>query len=171
MEHPWDSAFIGEDDSRYPLAGEDDVRIAVQRLTEQTRGELLILTQDMEPRIFDQEAFLAAVKTLARRSRRADIRIVARELDKAVKWGHRLIELSRHLSSTISIRLAGRRAQESSDAFLVADGRAVLYRSRATRPEGYVCFNEPMEGKKLRERFLQAWEEAQPDPNLRRLNL
>jgi hypothetical protein len=46
-----------------------------------------------------------------------------------------------------------------------------MWRANAERSQGRVCFNDPMSVRRLRSRFDDLWQEAQPDPELRRLHL
>jgi hypothetical protein len=167
---PWSDTAIG-DNARFDIADEARLADAVSHLLRQTRYSLQVYTPDLEPRLYDTADVAAALRRTATASRRADIRLLARDLDPAIKAGHRLIELARKLSSFIEIRLAPTRGELGGDAFVIADRSAVLYRPHAGRPEGELHLHDPRQARLLAGRFQILWDEATTSPDLRRLHL
>jgi hypothetical protein len=90
---------------------------------------------------------------------------------KVVTRGHRIIELARQLSSFIEIRKINTDLKNISDAFLVGDETALVYRKQAQRYEGFVNFNDRGRCRQVLADFRDSWEKAAPDPELRRLHI
>ncbi|HKJ10589.1 MAG TPA: hypothetical protein VKA76_15990 [Gammaproteobacteria bacterium] len=162
---------LAESDQSLPLAGSADNREAALSLVTQARRTLDIFTQDLEPMVYDHQPVLDAVRQLALRSRHSRIRVLVKDSHRAVKDGHRLVELARHLSSFIEIRKAHEDARDAAEAFLIADGIGTLHRTLASRFEGTVNFRAPLHARRLAQWFTEVWERSAPDPELRRLHL
>jgi len=140
-------------------------------LAEQARRSLHIFSRDLDARLYDTEPFLAAVRQLAIGGRFSEVRILVQGTDHAVKNGHRLIELSRHLSSYIQIRAVHREYRDYNQAFLVADHAGFLHRGLADRFEAKANFYDPLEARELIRFFTKVWEASSRDPELQRLHL
>jgi len=148
-----------------------DNRNAAVLLAGQSRRTLDILTHDLEPALYDQQAFLDSVRALALRGRHSRIRILVQDSGRAVREGHRMIELARRLTTYIHIRKPHPDDRDHPEAFVIADGRGVLHRTLATRYEGTICCNAPLQVRDLQRFFDEAWERSAPDAELRRLHL
>lgn len=168
------------DPERYELGKESDTltldtielnREAVLRLARQARRSLHIVTRDLDPAIYDTAEFDEAVSSLARSSRYAEIRILVKNTEPAVAYGHRLIETARHLSSYIQIRRIHPEHGQFNEAFLLADRRGVLHRPKADLYEAQLSFNDPGRARDLYNQFVAMWEHAEHEPNFRRLHI
>ena len=162
---------LGVHDLEFTLAGRDEVSAAVQSLAAQAQRSLLLHTEDLEPAIFDQEPFLEAVSRLARSHSQARIRILIHNSRNAIAQGHRLIELSRRLSSTIQFRRPAAEYRDFREAFLLVDDSGYLHRLQGGRYEGTGNFHDPARVSELRKYFLEVWERSEPDAEIRRLYL
>ncbi len=169
-EAPWTNTRIGGP-AGFEITDQASLAGAVAHVAREVRRTLYVYTADLEPRIYDAAPFIDAIRQTATESRRADIRFLVRDIDPALKAGHRLIELARQLTSFIGIRVAPVQGDLQSDAFLIADQRAVLTRSLASRPEGQLRMNDPRAAVVLINRFRNLWEESAAVPDLRRLHL
>lgn len=152
---------------------DDEATLAAvsRQLAEQARIRLRIRTPDLEPRVYDNAAFVEAVRALALRSARTDIRILLHDTDAAIKRGHRLIDLARRLTSRLEIRALRPPPGVPDDAFLLADGRALIHRPNAERTAATVRCNAPRDVRLLENRFQALWHDAETAADLRRLHL
>ncbi len=159
-------------ESEQPLTVADSVdnRAAALALVTQARRTIDIFTQDLEPMVYDHQPILDAVRQLALRSRRSRVRVLVKDSRRAVKDGHRLVELARHLSSFVEIRKAHEDVKDAADTFLIADGIGTLHRTLATSYEGTLNFRAPLHARRLEQWFTEVWERSTPDPELRRLH-
>ena len=170
IENP-DDFILGVTAAPVALETREENRIAACALARQARSHLCIFTRDLDPPLYDDLCFLDAVTALATRSRFARVRVLVQNSEKAVKYGHRLIELSRRLSSFIQLRRPHADYQDYNEAFLVADGVGLLHRALAHRYEAEVDFKAPLRARLLLKFFDEAWDKSEPDLELRRLHI
>jgi hypothetical protein len=162
---------LGETAGPLALHDQSTVRAAGIAMAEQARRELWIFSHDLDAPLYDHEPFLDAVRRTALQSADTPVRVLLYEAEPAVRNGHRLIELARHLSSRIGIRRVPTELQQRTEAYLLADGRGYLLRRLADVYEATADFHAPPEAHRLREQFEGIWEVAEADPELRRLYL
>lgn len=165
------SMQLGIDELEFALQTREQVCITAQALATQARRELLLYTEDIEPAIFDRQPFLDAVSRLAREHQNARVRVLVENSRRTVQQGHRLIELSRSLSSQIRFRRPPPQYQNYGKTFLLCDGTGYFYRPLASRYEGTANFNNPGQTVSLKKYFMEVWEQSQADEEMRRLHL
>lgn len=147
-------------------------REAVDRIAGEARRALFVYTRDLEPELYDREAFLEALKRIALSGREARIRILVQEPALAAGHGHRLIHLAQRLSTAIEFRTPVLdEDRQYPSAFLVNDGGAYLMRPIGSRWDGEARFAAPGGARQLRELFEQVWQRSEPPPELRRLSI
>ena len=148
----------------------DNYQIALQML-QQTRRDVAILSRHMDGRLYDTSEFIHALSQLAVQHPRCRIRLLLKDAEPLIKYGHRLIELSRRLSSMIGIRTIHPHYREYNEAYMVFDERSIIKRRYADRYEGIANFNDPIQARELLTLFNEIWNISEPDPNLRRLHI
>ncbi|MFA7386474.1 MAG: hypothetical protein WCZ87_02300 [Thiohalobacteraceae bacterium] len=166
-----DGCIVGETAEDYALASRDDNRRAAALLAAQARRQLELFTPDLEPALYDRTDFVEALARLVVDNPRARIRILAKDLERTVKEGHRLVELGRRLSSYVEIRRVHEDYQDDNQSFLLTDDYGLLHRHFAARFEGSFSCKAPLEVRRLRALFNEIWDRSEPDANLRRLHL
>lgn len=149
----------------------DEVAAVCLHMATQARFRLDIVSRDLEPALYDNEDFYNAVKLLAMRSSKSRIRILIQNSEHISKYGHRLVELCRRLSSYISIRLQGKDFKEFNQAWMIVDDCGWMRRPLADRFKGECYFNFPREVQERSKQFNDMWDASTEDPNLRRLHL
>ena len=147
---------------------EENHQLAV-RLVNQASHRLDVFTRDFDPRVFDNADFVNAVKSLAIKDNKARIRFLVVEPDKAIKLGHRLLELSRRLTSTVEIRKVHEDYSANPECYLLVDTRGLLHRKLASRYEAIANFNNPSEAMNLVRHFNEVWEHSTPMLDFKRL--
>lgn len=170
LQHP-DAYRLGDTDAELRVATSTDNRHAALALTEQAKRSLHIFTRDLDAPVYDQPPFIQAVSALATRSRYSRILILLQSSERAVKNGHRLIELSRRLSSFIELRKPHHDFREYNQAFLIADEVGLLRRPIADRYDGMLNFKAPLAAREYLDFFTQVWERSEADPDLRQLHI
>ena len=161
---------LGEFQDPIDLANSDANRQVAITLTRQARRSVDIFTRDLDKKLYDNRDFLDGLQNLAVNNRGL-IRILVKDSDRAVKYGHRLIALSQRLTSFIEIRKVAEDFREYNEAFLVADEIGYAHRKHADRFEGIARFNAAKEAVNLLVFFNEVWRHSAPDPNLRRIYL
>jgi len=165
------SMQLGIDDLEFALDSREQVRTMAQTLAKQARRELLLYTDDLEPDIFDQQPFLDAVSNLVRQHQDAHVWVLVENSHKTVQQGHRLIELSRRLSSQIQLRRPPVEYRNHGKTFLLCDDTGYFYRPLASRYEGAGNFNNPGQTAVHKKYFMEVWDQSQADGETRRLHL
>ena len=165
------SMQLGIDDIEFALNSREHVRSIAQSFAHQAHRELLLYTDDLEAEIFDQQPFLDAISDLVRQHQDAHVWVLLENSRKTVQHGHRLIELSRRLSSQIQLRRPPVQYRNHGMTFLLCDGTGYFYRPLASRYEGTCNFNNPGQTSVHRKHFMEIWDQSQADGETRRLHL
>ena len=165
------SMQLGVDELEFALNSREQVRSMAQTLAQQAHRELLLFTDDLEPDIYDQQPFLDAASDLVRQHQDARVWVLLENSRKTVQHGHRLIELSRRLSSQIQLRRPPVQYRNRGMTFLLCDGTGYCYRPLASRFEGTGNFNNPGQSGVHRKYFMEIWDQSQADGETRRLHL
>ncbi len=148
----------------------DNYQLALQML-QQSRRDVAILSRHLDGRLYDTGEFIHALSQLAVQHPRCQIRLLLKDVEPLIKYGHRVIELSRRLSSMIGIRTIHSHYREYNEAYMVFDERGIIKRRYADRYEGIANFNDPVQARELMAFFNEVWNISEPDPNLRRLHI
>jgi hypothetical protein len=167
MSH-FDDYSIGDDSGDILFSSSEDNRSALHALLGSAQRRIEIYTHDLEPRIYNDDVILNALKRLAIGHPRSRIRVLVHDPDRVIKYGHRLIGLSRSLTSSIQIR---RTHDEyiGAQGFVVADQRGLLFKQHSDRYEGLVNFNAPQPANERLAFFDDAWEHSTEVTDLKRL--
>lgn len=163
--------LLGISDMEIELFTRDETRHAAELMVQQCQESLEIFTRDLDPPLYDQQPFLQALGALCLRNRKARVRILVQEPSTPVKRNHRLIELSRRLSSSIELRQPHPDYRQHNEAFLIADRCGLIYRALADRYEGSANFYNPVEAQRKLDFFTEVWERSEPHPEFRRLHI
>lgn len=156
--------------TRSLLSTLEEVRAAsVQVATAATRL-LTMYTQDLEPLVYDQPLFLEAVKRLVLARSYAKVRVLLVDPARTVYESSRFIGLARRITSHIEIRRANP-ALRSSQAFLIADHHALVYRLQASRWDGIAEMDDPTVARRYLNFFDEAWIASAPDAETRQQHL
>ena len=144
----------------------------VIRLLAKARYRVDIESLHLDPLLYDRRGVRDALRRLVvKAARRARVRIVVRDAAPLVQAGHRLLELSRQLTSFVEIReLSSEDAAEPAPCVIV-DGEHYL---RWQADAGYVGsgrWNNRGHAGRSRRHFNERWERAAQPPALRRLQL
>ena len=148
-----------------------DTAYATNLMTEQAQDSLDILSRNLDPGLYEQNAFLDNLSRLCLRNRKARIRFLVQQPVEAVKRCQRLLELARKLSSSIELRQPHADYRQHNEAFLVADRCGLIYRKFSDRYEGTANFYAPVEAQRKTDFFTEVWERSEVHPEFRRLYL
>jgi hypothetical protein len=165
------SMQLGIDRLEFSLHIREDVCTIAQTLAEQAQRDLMLLTLELEPAIFDQQPFLNAISKLVRQHQDACFRILILDSHRTLQNGHRLIELSRRLSPNIQFRRPPPEYQNTGKTFLVCDDAGYFYRPLASRYEGTANLNNPGEVARLKKYFMELWDRSEPDSEMRAMHV
>ena len=167
----FDQYKLGDDNKVLILDSSSENYDVALAMLQQTRRDVAILSRQLDGRLYDSTDFIQALGQLASQHPRCRIRLLLKEVEPLVKYGHRIIELSRRLSSMIGIRTVHEDYREYNEAFMIFDERGIIKRRYADRYEGNANFNDPKQARELLSFFNEVWNISEPDPNLRRLHI
>ena len=104
----------------------EQARAHALALLQQAQRNLCIYSHDLEPWLYHHSSVQDACTRFLLASPRNQLRILLRDPSRAVKEGHRLLSLSRRLSSNLQIRKLHPDYPSEELAFLLADDRGLL---------------------------------------------
>lgn len=139
----------------------EEVHAATVAIASAAERSITILTPDLEPALYEHEAFLEAIKRLVLARSYSRVRVLVTEPSRAVRTGNQFVGLARRLNTYIEIRnLREDYRGKISDAFIIADEKAVLYRSDGRGYDGVMGTVEPLIARKHLEAFEQPWQDS-----------
>ena len=140
-------------------------------LAGEARRHLRIYSHRLDHEVFDNAELVSAMTALVRRGRQSDIRILVNDARPMTARGHRLLQLSRRLSSTISIRVVEDHPELPEATFIVRDNNGILYKPDEPGANGFYEPDSRASSMRFVERFDMLWRWGRDDPRLRRLSL
>jgi GNAT superfamily N-acetyltransferase len=143
---------------------------ATLQVIAEVRRELCIYSRDLDPAVLNTNALLEALRALCLRPG-ASIRLLLQDSSRAVKDGHRLIELARRLPSSIEFRCPQAEDLQYTGAFVLNDNFGFLARSFGDRFECEGDLYHIAENARLKRYFGEVWERARVASEFRRLSL
>ncbi|MDY6993728.1 MAG: hypothetical protein SVR94_14155 [Pseudomonadota bacterium] len=157
--------ILGETDEEFLCISEEDNQDIACSMMQQAELRVDILSYDLEPDVYDNEACLEAVEDLALRSRYSKIRILIHDAQKISRRGHSFIYLARRVGSLIQLRSMAEVHKSFRENFLIVDGIGVMHRPYADTLAATVNFKDAPKARDLSKIFEKLWKDAEPDPN------
>ncbi|WP_439858660.1 histone acetyltransferase HPA2 [Pseudomonas sp. MBLB4136] len=145
----------------------EQARAHALALLQQARRNLCIFSDDLEPWLYHHSSVQDACTAFLLANPKNRLRILLRDATRAAKQGHRLLTLSRRLSSNLHIRKLHPDYPAEELAFLLADDCGLLLRPELEQFSGYVLYQDPARVRLRQAQFDQAWETSVTDPDLR----
>ena len=148
---------LGEHDQNIELSTSQETLDATVSLFAQARKSIDIYSHTLDPRIYNQSPCIDALKAFVLNNNHAQVRILIRDSDRTLRSGHRLISLTRHLSSFFEIRVIHEDYSSDHDAFVLVDQRGMIRLQEGDRYDGKCNFNDPRLSTELSHRFTEVW--------------
>jgi hypothetical protein len=136
-------------------------------MLQQAQRSLCIYSTDLEPWLYHHRSVQEACTRLLLANPKNRLRILVKDLSRAVKQGHRLLGLSRRLSSNLHIRKLHPDYPSEEIAFLLADDCGLLLRPEPEQFAGYALYQDPARVRLRQRQFDQAWQASITDPDVR----
>ncbi|MEE4299611.1 MAG: GNAT family N-acetyltransferase [Pseudomonadales bacterium] len=167
-DHP---ALTDCEDAVRMLEGESAIAAAIVELATYARREILVLSQDLDPRYFDRPELLEMLSRFARRHGNAAVRILVHDTRRMIRDGHGLLDLGRRLSSSFDIRIVHPEMQDREDTFVLADRTGMVGIPRSSTAAGFLNLNDAP----LTRQYANLWnrlnDRSVTDPNLRQMSI
>lgn len=161
-----------EETSSELLGGKSDCQACVHELVLLARQRVYIISQKLEPDLYNNREIYQHLTRIASNNRKADIRIIAHDTRMAANQGHYLINLAQKLSSYVQIRTTVTRAhRQFFESWLIIDDIAYMRIRNPAQYEGNFETSNKLETRSYITRFEEIWEACQVDQNTRRLSL
>ncbi|MBU2885185.1 hypothetical protein KO507_05345 [Gilvimarinus agarilyticus] len=135
------------------------------------RRRLFILSENLDPYVYDTDEMFNALSEFVRRSRNIDLRILVHNGKDLVERGHRLARLHQRLTSKVQLREITLEPNNRKMAFICADQQQLVYKNDDSAYFGFANPQAASEIKSLSEEFRRIWEFARDIPDLRSLYL
>ena len=134
----------------------DEVRNASRRAVVGAQRLLSIYSLDLEPQIYEHQAFLEVAQRFLLSHSFAKIRLLTH---RPVPYTspHKLAAIGRRLSGHMEIRTVSSQFAARTSAMLIADSRAIVYRAQAGSYDGVAGFEQPPIGKLYLNEFDEMW--------------
>lgn len=160
------------DDRLFLLEGAEAFTKHARQIVAQSSRKLAILSETLDPAIFDQKGFSDLVSRLARGDRNAMVRILVKDIQPLVEGGHALLSLARRLSSKIELRKLLIEPENATQAYLIGDRRGLLYKHDDREYQGFASYRAGPEANRLLTEFDNLWERhSELSPALRSLRI
>jgi hypothetical protein len=145
----------------------EEMRAAVDAVAASAQRLMSIYTPDLEPDLYDQNAFLEIVKRFVLARRFAKVRVLLSDPGRLLRDNNRFIAMGRRLTSCIDIRPALAQSKSASKGsaggYLIADDRAIVYRVKMDRWDGVADLNNPPVARQHLDEFDEIWHASAPD--------
>lgn len=165
-EHSGESAG-----TRRVLSGMGEFAAAAPEVAAMAQRSLAIFTPDLEHGVYDTRAFLDTIKRLVLSRIHARIRVLISDPGRVQRSANRFLYVGRRLSTFIEFRHLPEELQGRSDAFLVADRSALVYRPHAERWEGIAAIHEPRMAAHYLVEFDGLWQRSESASVIRELGI
>ena len=154
------------------LNGREDCVDAIEQIIVAADKNIAIFSQRLEPLLYNRPVVCDKISLLARSNRHARIRILTQSSKSVLADGHCFISLAQRLSSYIQIRNPNTQELRGfAESWLIIDNHTICELNNPDRYEGSLVLQDlPLVKEKL-EFFDYAWENSDPDPNVRRLHI
>jgi hypothetical protein len=141
----------------------EEMRAAVDAVAAGAQRLMSIYTPDLEPELYDQNAFLEIVKRFVLARRFAKVRVLLSDSGRLLRDNNRFIAMGRRLTSCIDIRPAVTPAGQRACGYLIADDRAIVYRVHSDRWDGVADLNNPPVARQYLDEFDEIWHASEAD--------
>ncbi len=166
-----DLPILGQDSGEIDIEGRDHLIALSLAMVSQCRRRLDLVSRHLDPDVYDNDAFVEAVKQLALDHRQARIRLLIIDARPLINQGHRLIELANRLPTFIDVRAPAAQHKGFNEAFLVADNEGYIHRQFSDRFDGQADFADRRLTAGYIDRFENMWERGVPETRFRRLHI
>lgn len=136
------------------------------------RRELYLYSRQLDPGLFDAPEVLEALRRLATRRQRVDIRILLQDAGTPQRAHAPLIGLGQRLSSVFAFREISDPADHGyASAFIANDSGGYYFRTLGNRFDGEAALDFGGRARQLADSFMPVWERARVVTEFRALDI
>lgn len=153
------------------FTGEAQARDALVKGLAAARRELIIFSHLLDPLYFDHDATTSLISAFTRRAANTRTRILIQSSDLIVGRSHRLLALSRRLSSKCSIRILDKDYDAPESCYVAWDQSGYWLLPDWREPQGSLHLNAVVAARRFFQDFEVLWAHSHDDPELRELRI
>jgi len=148
-----------------------DLRSHIVNMVSQANKTILISSRKMDARLTNHSDFISAIRSCVVNNPNFTLKILIYELEFFLSEHHQVLELSRRLSSKISIRIQNKDYQHHNHEYFLIDDHGVIFREQSNRYESTIEYNNKRRSLELTRQFNENWEHGVRDNSLYRLDI
>jgi len=164
-------AKLGVNQDVITVDSSTELRFHIVNMISQANKTIKIISRKMDARLTNHSNFIEAIRSCIVNNSNFNIKILIYQLDEFLNEHHQILELSRRLSSSISIRILNSEYQYHNHDFILVDDSGVIFRELSDRYESTIEYNNKRKNIELTGQFNESWEHAVRDKNLYRLDI
>ena len=162
---------LGETNQLIEVDLREDFQQLILNMSQQAKHRVLIFSHDLDHDLFDTDELYEVIKNLAIRSHRTHIHIIVQNARPMTTKGHRLLQLTRRITSHMQIKVTAKEHNDEIETFMIFDDRGYIIHKNPERFDAYGNFSDPLKARQLSEEFDELWGRGVIDSSLRRLSL
>lgn len=162
---------LGMGDERLGTANQQELADAIVQMCSQANKLVRISSPSLNQELFNTEVLADALSRLARSSRHAEVRLLISNSRALVGSGHRLLSLSRRLSTGVIMRRWQIDEHEPHPEFVVVDNCGVIEMPSREDEPAHIQFNNRVRANALSLEFDAIWQKSKTTSELRSLSL
>jgi hypothetical protein len=158
-------------EGRLALGASSEQAVALLGILGQAQRIVRILSDELDPELFDRPDIAAELSRVARQGRQCEIRILLKDSANLSKRSHCLATLHRRLASSVRILKPTFMPENLSANYVLADDRGVFFLPMEDDKSGFLNADDRPLVKHLALQFDDMWSRAIEDPELRLMPL
>jgi hypothetical protein len=162
---------LGEDSELLYIHDIETLLPVVLSMSQQAHRHIRLFSHDLDRTIFTSKEIVEAFTRLAASSPHAYIHILLQNTSGLIHQGHPLLGLARRISSYIEIRVTDIMHRNIEGNFYLFDDEGWVRRDHPKEYHGEANFSDSRNVRDFGHRFTTMWEQGDPDPHLRRMNI
>jgi hypothetical protein len=148
-----------------------ELRTHIVNMVSQATKTIFITSRKMDTRLTNHSDFLDAIRSCISNNSNFCVKILIYQLEEFLAEHHQILDLSRRLSSRISIKVINKEHHNFIHDYILVDNQGIIYRELAHRYESKIEYSNKRKSTELTRQFNEAWEHGVRDSNLYRLDI
>lgn len=161
----------GNDDTLIRFGRLDQQRALLRQMLDGTGSSIVVLADTLDPAVWSDSSVITALRHCLQRNRSASLRIAVNSSSEIVRSSSPMVELIRGFIPAAECRIRRPMPSGFEANCVVIDSVCYLYLPDRERHGGTACFNGVATAARLLDVFAREWELAQPDPEMRLLEI
>ncbi len=159
------------EDQHLILHSREEQRNGVLALARQASSRILILSDELEPFLYDNNEFVDACRQMVIRHERCHVHLLVKNTENLKKMDHRLLPLLQRLPSRMALKVCHVEDREYPETFMLADKRGIFLKRVPGRSPAVQNPDAPGLNAEYARQFDSFWGRADTDMSLARLAL